>query len=107
MRVKWSKHAHSQRMGIVRLIFREQTREIASKWNRDFGQTVRLLPPFPDLGDRIPEECFWTLPPDYERLRQTMCGPYRIVYEHASDEIRILAIMDCAMLIRSRDTHWS
>ena len=45
MKVKWSKHAHSQRMGIVRLIFREQTREIASKWNRDFGQTTRLLPP--------------------------------------------------------------
>ena len=53
MRVKWSRHAHNQRMGIVRLIFREQTREIASRWNQDFGETARLLPPFPELGDRI------------------------------------------------------
>ena len=105
MKVKWSKHAHSQRMGIVRLIFREQTREIASKWNRDFGQTTRLLPPFPELGGEIPEECFWTLPPDYKRLRQTLCGPYRIVYEHVNDEIHILAIMNCAMLIRTQDTY--
>ena len=30
MRVKWSRHAHDQRMDIVRIIFREQTREIAS-----------------------------------------------------------------------------
>ena len=48
-----------------------------------------------------------TLPPDFERLRQTQCGPYRIVYEHVADEIHILAIMDCAMLIRSRDTYWN
>ena len=107
MKAKWSKNAHRQRMAIVRLICREKTREVASRWNRDFGQTVRLLPPFPELGDKIPEECFWTLPPDFDRLRQTMCGPYRIVYEHVADEIHILAIMDCAMLIRTRDTHWN
>jgi len=107
MTIKWSKHAHSQRMAIVRLIYREKTREVASQWNRDFGQTVRLLPPFPELGDKIPEECFWTLPLDFDRLRQTMCGPYRIVYEHVADEIHVLAIMDCAMLIRSRDTYWN
>ena len=77
MIAKWSRHAHNQRMAIVRLIFREQTRETANRWNRNFGDTVRLLPPFPELGDRIPEECFWTLPSDYERLRQTRCGPYR------------------------------
>ena len=107
MKVKWSKHAHSQRMAIVRLIFREQTREIASKWNRDIGETTRLLQPFPELGGEIPEECFWALPTDYERLRQTMCGPYRIVYEHVSDEIHVLAIMDSAMLIRNQDTYWN
>jgi len=44
---------------------------------------------------------------DFDRLRQTMCGPYRIVYEHVADEIHVLAIMDCAMLIRSRDTYWN
>ena len=107
MKVMWSRHAHNQRMGIVRPIFREQTREIASKWNRDFGNITRLLPPFPELGDRIPEECFLTLPPDYERLRQTICGPYRIVYEHIAEEIHILAIMNCAMLIHTCDTYWN
>lgn len=107
MKVKWSRHAHNQRMGIVRLIFREQTREIASKWNRDLGQVAQQLASFPELGDKIPEECFWSLPPDCERLRQILCSPYRIVYLHIGDEIHILAIMDSAMLIRSRDTYWN
>ena len=94
-------------MAIVRLIFREQTREIASKWNRDFGETTRLLPPFLELSGKIPEECFWTPPPNYDRLRQTLCGPYRIVYELVENEIHILAIMNCAMVIRNQDTYWN
>ena len=107
MLVKWSKHAHSQRMSIVRLIRRAQTHEIASRWNNNIRQAVQLLPPFPELGNTIPEKCFWTLPPDFEHLRQTRCGSYRIVYEHVDGEIHILAIMDCAMLIRTHDTHWN
>ena len=107
MKVKWSRHAHNQRLDIVRLIFREQTREIASKWNRDFGQATRQLASFPELGDKIPEECFWGLPTDYEHLRQILCNPYRIIYEHVAGEIHILAIMDCSRLIRSRDTYWN
>ena len=94
-------------MGIVRLIFHEQTREVVSKWNRDFGQTTRQLASFPELGDKIPEECFWSLPPDYEHLRQILCGPYRIVYEPIDDEIHILAIRHSRMLVTATDTHWN
>ena len=94
-------------MGIVRLIFREQTREIASQWNSDFGQTARQLASFPKLGSSIPEECFLTLPSGHDRLRQVLCGPYRIVYESIDDEIRILAIRHSRMLVTVTDTHWN
>ena len=107
MKIKWSNHAHRQRMEIIRHILREQTPEIANRWNQEFRNAVSLLPSFPKIGNEISEECFWSLPPNYERLRQTLCGPYRIIYEHIIDEIHILAIMDTAMLIRSRDTYWN
>ena len=49
----------------------------------------------------------WSKHAHNQRMGQTMCGPYRIVYEHVADEIHVLAIMDCAMLIRTRDTYWN
>ena len=107
MKSEWSKHAHAQRLGILRIIRREQGSDVARRWNNDFAKAVNLLPPFPELGSEIDEDCFWTLPINHERLRQTLCSPYRIIYEHVEDEIHVLAIMDCAMLIRTRDTYWN
>ena len=107
MKVKWSLHAHEQRKSIIRLIAQEQSRETATRWNSDFRRAVSILPPYPELGDAVPEEAFFSLPPDYERLRQTHCLPYRIIYEHVDDEIHILAIMHSSMMVRSRDTYWN
>ena len=107
VKVKWSKHAHEQRRNIIRLIAQEQSRATATRWNNDIKRTVSVLPPYPELGDAVPEECFFALPADYERLRQTHCLPYRIIYEHVSNEIHILAIMHKTMMVRSRDTFWN
>lgn len=107
MRSKWSKHAKQQRATILRTIARELSREDASRWNSKIAQAVSNLPDFPELGDAVPEECFFTIPPECERLRQTHCLPYRIVYEHVNDEIHILAIMHSTAMIRTRDSYWN
>ena len=107
MKVKWSKHAHTQRLSILRIIRHEQGSDVARRWNGKFAKAVCLLPPFPELGEEIDEDCYWMLPANHESLRQMLCSPYRVIYEHVDDEIHILAIMDCAMLIRTRDTYWN
>ena len=107
VKVKWSNHAHEQRRNIIRLIAKEQSRETATRWNNDFRRTISVLPPYPELGDAVPEECFFTLPTDYAHLRQTHCLPYRIIYEHVGEEIHILAIMHNNMMVRTRDTYWN
>lgn len=107
MSIDWSLHAKAQRAEIIRTIAREQTRECASRWNTAFHDTVRNLPDFPESGGNIPEEDFATTPEHAERLRQTLCEPYRIIYERIGDQIRILAIMHTRMLIWPRDTRWN
>jgi len=103
----WSTHAKEQRAAILRTIAREQSREDASRWNVKIREAVENLPDFPESGDVIPEECYSTVPPNAERLRQLFCNPYRIVYEMAGGQIRILSIMHSRMLVWSRDTSWS
>ena len=107
VKIKWSKHAHEQRRSIIRLIAQEQSRETATRWNNDIRHAVSVLPPYPELGDSVPEECFFAVPADFERLRQTHCIPYRIIYEHVGGEIHILAIMHSSAMIRTRDTYWN
>ena len=107
MRNAWSMHAKAQLRGIIRAIAKDLSREDASRWNRKIKRSIKDVPSFPELGGVIPEDCYWTLPANHERLRQTLCNPYRIIYEHVEDEIHVLAVMDCAMLIRTRDTYWN
>jgi len=107
MTVAWSLHAKSQRAAILRTIAQELSREDASRWNMKIREVVERLAEFPEAGDAISETCFSTIPKDFERLRQTLCNPYRIVYETVGDQVRILAIMHSRMLVWSTDTHWA
>lgn len=105
MTVAWSFHAKSQRAAILRTIARRLSRNDASRWNRKFHDAVLRLPDFPEMGSRIPDACFATVPQNANRLRQMRCNPYRIVYEVQGDQIHILAIMHSRMLVRAYDTH--
>ena len=40
-------------------------------------------------------------------MTQTLCNPYRIVYETVGDQVRVLAIMHSRMLVWSSDTRWA
>ena len=100
MTVSWSSHAKGQRAAILRTIARELSREDASRWNMKIREAVQHLADFP-------ETCFSSVPADIERLRQTLCNPYRIVYEAVGDQVRILAIMHSRMLVWSSDTRWT
>ena len=107
MTVSWSSHAKGQRAAILRTIARELSREDASRWHMKIREAVQHLADFPEAGDSIPETCFSSVPADIERLRQTLCNPYRIVYETVGNQIRILAIMHSRMLVWSSDTRWA
>ena len=70
-------------------------------------EAVQHLADFPEAGDTIPETCFSSVPAGIERLRQTLCNPYRIVYETVGDQVRVLAIMHSRILVWSSDTRWT
>ena len=70
-------------------------------------EAVQHLADFPEAGDTIPETCFSSVAAGIERLRQTLCNPYRIVYETVGDQVRVLAIMHSRMLVWSSDTRWT
>ena len=65
------------------------------------------LADFPLLGMEIPPECFESLPPNADLLRQIIVKPYRIVYETVEDEVRILSIRHSRMLVTQDDTAWT
>ena len=46
-------------------------------------------------------------PPNPERLRQLICGPYRIVHECVGEECRILSIRHGRMLVTADDARWN
>ena len=55
----------------------------------------------------IPPECFESLPPNADLLRQIIVKPYRIVYETAEDEVHILSIRHSRMLVAECDATWN
>lgn len=102
-----SPHAKGLLDDIIDAITDAQSITDALRWNDDIQRAILTLEDHPLSGDVVPLECFDTIPPNADELRQTFCRPYRIVYEHVSGEIHILAIMHSSAMIRPRDTYWN
>ena len=79
----------------------------ALRWNDDIQRTILTLEAHPFSGDGVPLECFDTIPPNVDELRQTFCRPYRIVYEIVGNEVHVLSIRHSRMLITDSDTFWN
>ena len=79
----------------------------ALHWNDDIQRTILTLENYPQSGDGVPLECFDTIPPNADELRQTFCRPYRIVYEVVGTEVHVLSIRHSRMLITDSDTFWN
>ena len=79
----------------------------ALRWNDDIQRTILTLEAHPFSGDGVPLECFDTIPPNVDELRQTFCRPYRIVYEVVDNEVHVLSIRHSRMLVTDTDTFWN
>ena len=106
MTIAWSPHARTLQNEIL-----AQLRDVLSandviKWYDRMCNAVEPLTGFPNLGSPIPPECFHSIPENLDNLRQTFCGPYRIVYEPVEEEIHILSIRHSRMLVAEGDTSW-
>lgn len=106
MIVAWSPHAQGLFHGILDELADNLLREAVYRWRERIIATTDQLADFPLLGSAIPSVCFQTIPEDIDRLRQTFCGPYRIVYEPVDGEIHILSIRHARMLVAEGDTSW-
>ena len=79
----------------------------ALRWNDDIQRTILTLEAHPFSGDGVPLECFDTIPPNVDELRQTFRRPYRIVYEVVDNEVHVLSIRHSRMLVTDTDTFWN
>ena len=107
MTIAWSPHARDLQDEILAQIRNELSTEDAIRWYDRMCNAVAPLADFPHLGTEVPLVCFRTIPENIDRLRQTFCGPYRIVYEPVDGEIHVLSIRHARMLIAEDDTDWS
>ena len=79
----------------------------ALRWNDDIKRAILTLEDYPRSGTGVPLECFDTIPPNVDELRQTFSRPYRIVYEIVGDEVHVLSIRHSRMLVSDTDTFWN
>lgn len=107
MNVIWSPHARRLFAGILTTIAEERSLEDAYKWRNKIDESALSIAGFPLLSPLVPTECFFLPPPDPERLRQIICGPYRIVYEVTDSACYILSIRHTRMVLGVDDTTWN
>ena len=107
MNVLLSPHAEILLEDIVLGIAEALSVEDGLRWEDKLRHTTLTLGEFPNIGTAIPTECFDTPLENADNLRQTFCGPYRIVYETVEDEIHILSIRHSRMLVTEVDAVWN
>ena len=107
MIVLTSPHAQGLFHNILAVIAREQSPQDAVKWRTKILAAIQVLEDFPQSGCAVPMVCFETLPDHVGNLRQTICRPYRIVYEIVEDEVHVLSIRHARMLVTETDTSWN
>lgn len=107
MTVLTSPHAQGLFHNILAVIAREQSPQDAVKWRTKILAAIQVLEDFPQSGCTVPMVCFETIPDHVGNLRQTICRPYRIVYEIVEDEVHVLSIRHARMLVTETDTSWN
>ncbi|MHC4473532.1 MAG: type II toxin-antitoxin system RelE/ParE family toxin [Planctomycetota bacterium] len=93
-RLIWSPQAVEDLDGICRFIARDSER-YASEFASRVVLAVEVLRRFPRTGRMVPE---FGAP----ELREVLVGHYRVLYEIAAEEVRILAVHHGARLLRER-----
>lgn len=107
MKALLSPHARTLLRDIIDTISEELSIDDGLRWHGKIEDAVLTLEDFPESGTIVPKECFYPIPRNANRLRQTFCLPYRIVYEIVNDEVHVLSIRHSRMLVTATDTFWN
>ena len=103
----WSPHAQDLLANILRDLKHETGLDNAMKWRERIIGDVDQLKFFPELGPRVPVECFLTPPQNLEHLHQLIIKRYRAVYEITDGQVAVLSFRKCKQLLRETDTYWN
>lgn len=91
MKVRWTNTAVAHLVAIHEYIARDSTRYAARMVDRITARS-KQIGTFPQAGHAVPEY-------QTDNLREVIEGPYRVIYEVGSSEIRVLAVIHGAQLL--------
>ncbi len=101
-----SYHAEEQRADILRNIAVQLSFEDAMRWNAKIHELLILIAAQPNIGHAVRPDIFTIPPLIASRLRETFCGPYRIIYEPVEDMCRILSITHSRQMVSGEELIW-